>query len=113
MRFKATEIVSLTVAFLAFLSAIVSAFYTYTNRNRELDIKIVEMGISILRADPKETQTQGAREWAIQVIERFSGETFSKEAKSELLKYKLDFQPSGYTYNPGYDSTYSPGGPRI
>jgi len=109
MRFKATEIVSLTVAFLAFFSAIVSALYTYANRNRELDIKIVEMGISILRADPKETQTQGAREWAIQVIERFSGETFSKEAKSELLKYKLDFQPYDSTYHPGYDSTYTPG----
>jgi hypothetical protein len=34
MRFKTTEIVSLTVAFLAFLSAVVSSFYTYINRNR-------------------------------------------------------------------------------
>ena len=99
MPFKATEIVSLTVAFLAFLGAFVSAFYTYTNRNRELDIKIVEIGISILRADPNEKQTQGAREWAIQVIEKFSGQVFSLEAKSELLQYKLDFQP--------YDSTYT------
>jgi hypothetical protein len=40
-----------------------------------------------------ETQTQGAREWAIQVIEKFSGQPFSSEAKSELLKYKLDFEP--------------------
>jgi hypothetical protein len=54
-------------------------------------------------------QTQGAREWAIQVVERFSGEKFSKEAKSELLKYKLDFQPYDSAYNPGYNSTYTPG----
>jgi hypothetical protein len=85
LRFSATELTSVVVAILAFLGAIVSAFYTYSNRNRELDIKFVEIGLSVLRADPKETQTNGARGWAIKIIENYSGEKFSEEAKKELL----------------------------
>jgi len=79
--------------------------YTFTSRNREMDIRLVEIGVSILRADPKEKQTQGAREWAITVIEDFSGRKFSDEAKAELLNHPLDV---GYGYGdystlPGYD----------
>jgi hypothetical protein len=97
MRFKGTEIVALCVAGIAFAGSLGSAFYTYTSRNRELDIELVKVGIGILRADPKETQTIGAREWAIDLIETHSGRRFSQEARSELLQYKL-----GYTeyFNP-------------
>lgn len=95
MRFKVTEIVSLTAAGIACVGAIVSAavpaLYTHTSRNRELDIKLVEIGISILRADPKETQTNAAREWAIRIIEAHSGQKFSQEAKNELLNKKLTY----------------------
>jgi len=71
MRFKATEIVSLAVAGIALLGSLTSAYYTYINRNRELDIELVKIGISILRADPKEDQTNGAREWALDIVETF------------------------------------------
>jgi hypothetical protein len=81
------KFVTLSVAGIAFLGAIISAFYTYTSRNRELDIELVKIGISILRADPRETQTHGA----IEVIENYSRQTFSPDAKSELLKYKLEY----------------------
>src|SRR3954447_4987633 len=97
MRFKSAEAVSMIAAGVALIGAAVSAFiparYTYESRSRELNIKLVEIGIGILRADPKEKQTQGAREWAIQVIETNSGHRFSDQAKNELLKDKLDFQP--------------------
>jgi hypothetical protein len=103
MRVRATEIVSVIVAVVACAGAVVSALYTYTNRNRELDIELIKIGISILRADPKETQTNGAREWAVQVIETYSRNAFSPAAKSELLQNKL-----------GYDviDVYSVYGPR-
>jgi hypothetical protein len=88
----------------AIISATVPAIYSYNSRNKELDVRLVEIGISILRADPKETQTQGAREWALQVIEAHSGQSFSNEAKQELLKNKLDTLGYGYTYSDtGYD----------
>lgn len=89
MRFRATEVVTLLVAVVALVGTLTSSFYTYSNRNRELDIELVKLGVAILRADPKETQTRGAREWAINVIEKFSGVPFTEKAKAELLTNKL------------------------
>jgi len=78
--------------------------YTYTSRNRELDIELVKIGVAILRADPKEMQTNGAREWAIEIIEQSSRRRFSPEARNELLHYRLGY--AGYTDyaypSPGY-----------
>jgi hypothetical protein len=88
MRFKPAEIVTIIVAGIALAGSIISAFYTYTSRNRELDIELVKVGIGILRADPKEAQTNAAREWAIRLIETHSGQEFSAEAKSQLLNNK-------------------------
>jgi hypothetical protein len=100
MRFKPTEFATIIVATIAFLGAIASAFYTYTARNRELDIELVKIGIAILRADPKETQTAGAREWAIRLVEARSGQSFSDEAKKELLQNQLIYPDVAYTYEP-------------
>ena len=69
MPFKSTEIATIAVAGVALIGSVVSAFYTYANRNRELDIKLVEIGIGILRTDPKGTDLASARAWAIQIIE--------------------------------------------
>jgi hypothetical protein len=100
MRFKPTEIVTIIVAAIAFLGAISSAFYTYTARNRELDIELVKIGIAILRADPKEAQTNAAREWAIKIIEAHSGQPFSTEAKADLLNNKLTYDEYFMTATP-------------
>jgi hypothetical protein len=59
--------------------------------NRQQDIELVKVGIAVLRADPKETQTSGAREWVVDVIESYSGRKFSAQARDELLHNKLDF----------------------
>jgi hypothetical protein len=92
MRFRATEVVSLLVAVIALVGTLANSFYAYSNRNRELDIELVKLGVAILRADPnKETQTKGAREWAITVIENFSRVPFTAKAKAELLSNKLVF----------------------
>jgi hypothetical protein len=72
-----------------------------------LDIELVKIGVSILRADPKEAQTNGAREWAIQIVEDFSKRPFSPEAKRELFQYKLDY--AGSTDYGGFDSAFNPG----
>jgi hypothetical protein len=55
----------------------------------------VKIGIAILRADPKETQTQGARQWAIGLIEDHTGRKFSPEAKTELLGNQLGWYEIG------------------
>lgn len=93
MRFSAPEIVSLTVASIAFAGSIVSGFYAYANRNRELDIKLVEIGIGILRSDPKETGIFAARSWAIDVIENHSRFKFSAQDREALLNRPLVIDP--------------------
>jgi hypothetical protein len=89
MRLKPTELATIAVALVALGGTVITALYTYTSRNRKLDIALVKIGISILRADPRESQTQGAREWAIEVIEINSRLKFSAAARAELLQNKL------------------------
>src|SRR5579863_992917 len=91
------------VAGIACVGAVISALYSYDSRNREMDIELVKVGIGILRADPKESQTIGAREWAIQIIEKYSGQPFSTAAKKELLENSLGWVSTSYidTYTPG------------
>jgi hypothetical protein len=104
MPVRRTEITSVIVAVIACIGAIVSAFYSYSNRNRELNIELVKIGIGILRADPTETQTVGAREWAIGLIETYSGEKFSERARRELLQNKLN--SLGYGFSADFDSGF-------
>src|SRR4051812_35568454 len=98
MRFKPTALAAIIVAGIALLGTMAQALYTYTARSRELDIELVKIGISILRADPKETQTAGAREWAIRVIERYSRQDFTEKAKRELLENQLILPRDAYSF---------------
>ena len=59
------------------------------SKSRELDIKMVEIGISILSADPKETQVAPARAWAIEVIEQYGRVKFAAEDRKNLLANQL------------------------
>ena len=71
------------------MSALLTAAYTHTSRNRELDIKLVEIGIGILRSDPKDTGLTAARSWAVQVIEDSSRVKFSEDDRRALLQKPL------------------------
>ena len=95
MRFKPTEIATIAVAGIALVGSITAAFYTYANRNRELDIKLVEIGIGILRTDPKDTGLTAARGWAVQVIEDNSRVKFSTEDRLTLLNKPLLYRSAG------------------
>jgi hypothetical protein len=94
MRFSATEITTICVAGIALAGSLGSGLYTYANRNRELDIKFVEIGIGILRADPKETGLTAARGWAVKVIEDYSRTKFSDEDRATLLQKPLLYRPT-------------------
>ncbi|MFO1125810.1 MAG: hypothetical protein U1E25_11355 [Methylocystis sp.] len=83
---------ALLMSAFALLVALVSgAAYFYaawpvaSGKNRELDIKLVEVGIAILRADPKDENTAKIRRWAIELVEKNSREAFTPEEKVEML----------------------------
>ena len=59
--------------------------YTTALKERELQGKFVELAVQILREDP-DKQEDGLREWATQVITKFSGVEFSAETKKALIE---------------------------
>lgn len=61
-----------------------TGYFSLASKNEELRVHLVEIAFGILRADPKEGVSP-ARGWAIEVIEKDSGVTFSKEDREALL----------------------------
>lgn len=64
--------------------------FGFFNKNRDLDIKMIEIALGILREDPKESNITAAREWAVSLLDRYSGEPLSEAARSELLDRPLE-----------------------
>jgi hypothetical protein len=65
-----------------------AAYLTFAGKDQELKVHLVEIAISILRADPKEDVTP-ARGWALDIIEKNSGVPFSPEDRDALLHKPL------------------------
>lgn len=85
-----TALIAATAAVISALIALGSAGFSYLNRDRELDIRLVEIGIGILKADPGKSEgASPARQWAIDVIEESSGFEFTAEDKALLLRKPL------------------------
>lgn len=57
-------------------------------KEREINIKLVEMAISVLRAEPSK-DTDILRGWTVQIIDKLSGVPLSEEVKKELLRKRL------------------------
>ena len=53
-------------------------------REREIDLELVKMGIGILSTKPNEN-TSALREWAVTIVDNYSGVPLSKNVKSELM----------------------------
>ncbi|MGO9685866.1 MAG: hypothetical protein ACLPTZ_25400 [Beijerinckiaceae bacterium] len=93
------------VAIVAFLAALSGAWIALVSKDHELRIRLVEIGIGILRADPKDDVTP-ARAWAIKVIQQNSGVDFSEDEKN-LLLHKPILDTGYYDIGSGY-SDYPP-----
>ena len=93
---------AIVVAIFGLLTGLIGNWIGLLTKDHELKIKLVEIGIGILRADPKENLTP-AREWAIRIIETNSGLKFSENDKGLLLKKPIlyDFSPDLGTYGSG------------
>jgi hypothetical protein len=75
---------ALVGALAGFGGAYATGYFSLASKNEELHVHLVEIAIGILRADPKEGVAP-ARDWAIKIIEKNSGENFSPEDRAALL----------------------------
>jgi hypothetical protein len=82
------------------VGATLSPVINYFVNERQMDVKMVEIGISILRAPPKEDIAL-IRSWAIDVIEKSSGRRFTDAQRGALLKQEL---PWNYAFSSGFGS---------
>lgn len=93
-------------AALTLVGVAIGNWTSLVTKDHELKIRLVEIGIGVLRAEPKEG-LRPAREWAIEIIEQNTGKSFSPEAKKALIENQLPF--AGYTfYSPDTTSLYFP-----
>jgi hypothetical protein len=110
MPYPFTPYLQASVAIAALLigaSAMVASFSVW---NSEKNARLVEIGVNILRADPKKEPTAlAAREWALDLIDANAGGTkFSNEARRQLLESTLGYRGGGY--DPGSTAGgYEPG----
>ena len=91
------------IAVIAGLSAAVGAVggpyltsrVDYFTRNREMDIKMVEIAVGVLRSDEKvEPGLAPARAWAADVIDRYSQIPLSPEARKSLIEFGVHYDAS-------------------
>ena len=63
-----------------------------TLKEKDVRLKTVEMAVGILQQDPKENpESEALREWAIKVVDEYSGVPLSPSAADELKNHPLPF----------------------
>jgi hypothetical protein len=78
----------------AVVGALISGAFNYLDHQRDLDAKMIELSIGILRAEPN-PDTTPLREWAIDVMEKRARFSFSMDQRTTLLKKPLPFGKGG------------------
>ncbi len=113
-----TPLVQIAIAFSALCVAASAVTYSISAWHEDKNARLVEIGVSILRADPnKEPSAASSRLWALDLIDANAGGVkFSTEARAELMKQALSAKTgslwNGDTvtysdYAPGYHNDYS------
>jgi hypothetical protein len=59
------------------------------DRNREMDIKMLEISLAILREDPAKSEIKAARGWAVDLINKVSPVPIPAEVRAELMRKRL------------------------
>jgi hypothetical protein len=85
---QTTTLVAVAGVLGTLLGATVSPLVNYLTNERQVDVKMLEIGLGILREPPKE-DAQAMRAWAIAIIEKSSGRPFSEQQRDILLKKEL------------------------
>src|SRR5438067_10009858 len=75
----------------AIAGAVVSGVFNYLNHRGDLDAKMIELSVGILRSTPT-PETTPLREWAIDVIDKRARFEFDEAQRAALLKQELPFK---------------------
>jgi hypothetical protein len=87
---------AVSAVIVALATGIVGAVLGYQSKNREMDVKMVEIAVGILSQEPKEGIAP-AREWAVDVINGYSDVKVTPEARAALVKYRAVLPSGGWS----------------
>lgn len=80
--------VALIGAIGAVIGGLIVASFDYVAREREIDVKMVEIAVELLKEDPN-GPLQPARKWAVDVIQKHSDPRLSDSAYQALINCRL------------------------
>ena len=106
ISFPVAVAVALVTAICTLMGVLGGAWIALMTKDHELKIRLVEIGIGILRADPKDDVTP-ARRWAIDVIQNNSGVNFSEEEINLLLHKPIHSVDRTYGSTDAYYDTFT------
>lgn len=72
-------------ALAGFGGAVATGWFAFAGKDEELRVRLVEIAIGILEADPSKTDLTPARGWAMDIIDQKSGVQFSAADRAALL----------------------------
>lgn len=84
------------------LGAGVTGGFNYLAHQGDLDAKMIELSVGILRSEPT-TGTAPLREWAIDVIDKRARFSFNATQRAVLLNQQLPFKGGAFSYDYSYD----------
>jgi hypothetical protein len=82
------------------VASVITGTFEYSGHSRDLDAKMIELSVGILRSKP-DAETMPLREWAIDVIQKRAGFTFTASQQAALRNGELPFKPGAFSM--GYD----------
>jgi hypothetical protein len=76
---------AITVALIGLIGVIVGSLLTYFVSSRDLDIKMIDIAVGLLKEDPANIKLQPARNWAVDIISYYSADVpLTEEARNAL-----------------------------
>jgi hypothetical protein len=70
--------------FITAVLGVLGVLYTNSTKNREMDLKYVELAIGILSDKPTD-ESQDLRQWAVGIVNRYSTEKLSVKTQKDLI----------------------------
>jgi hypothetical protein len=81
---KWEKIKIIITALIPVVIALVGHWYSQALKEREVQARFVELGVSILQTPPSE-ESKNLRQWAIKVLDKYSGIPMGNETTQELV----------------------------
>lgn len=87
-------LVPLSSAAIGALATLLVATTGYWSKSRELDIKMLNIALGILREDPEKSKIAAARGWAVDVINASAPVKIPPDARKQLIENRVEIRLS-------------------